>query len=98
MRLIWATNANDPKESPVKGYHPLYHGKDVLKRGVRSTFMRVRPNQRKFPDQEEVYPEHVSHVDLTVRDVVVPQKETYYHCAIVKFPRLGSKHHIIAVS
>lgn len=97
MRLIWATNENDPRATPMKGYLPLYHGKDVLKRGVKSTFMKVRPNPRKFPDQQDVYPEHVKHVDLTVKNVVVPKKETYYYCNIVKFPRLLSKHHIIAV-
>lgn len=98
MRLIWAIGVKDPELTLHKGYFPRYHGRDSNYRGVRSTFMKVRPNPRKFPDQEDVYPKHVKHVDLTVHDVVVPKKETYYHCSIVKFPKLPSKHHIIAVS
>lgn len=98
MRLIWAIGPNDPNFSIRKGYVPLYHGKDVLTRGVKSTFMKVTPKQRKFPDEEDKYPKDVKHVDLTLDKLLVPKTETYYHCKIVKFPKLSSKHHIIAVS
>ncbi|CAL8072003.1 unnamed protein product [Orchesella dallaii] len=95
MRLIWATGPTDPSHTP-KGYSPLYHGNDVLKRGVKSTFMKVLSRHKKFPDDEDVYPAHVYHADLTVTNVTVPKAETYYHCKILKFPKLTSKHHIIA--
>lgn len=59
--------------------------------------MKAPPNTMKFPDDEDVYPEDVTHIDFLVNRVHVPKIETYYHCRIVKFPQLESKHHIIAV-
>ncbi|CAL8092372.1 unnamed protein product [Orchesella dallaii] len=94
VRLIWATSPNDPVET-LHGYTPSYHGHDFLSRGVRSAFMKVLPQHRPFPDKEDVYPSNVFHVDLGVSEVVVPKVEMYYHCRIVKLPKLQSKHHII---
>jgi len=46
-----------------------YHGRDGQHRGTKSTFMKVPPFHRKFPDEEEKYPENVNHVDFTVKNV-----------------------------
>ncbi|XP_059212259.1 DBH-like monooxygenase protein 2 homolog [Centropristis striata] len=35
-----------------------------------------------------------NYFSATVNNVMIPQKHTYYHCKVMKFPSLSTKHHI----
>ncbi|XP_041814122.1 DBH-like monooxygenase protein 2 homolog isoform X2 [Chelmon rostratus] len=39
----------------------------------------------------------VSYLSATVDSITVPSSQTYYHCKVMKFPTLNTKHHIYLV-
>ncbi|KAM9354985.1 DBH-like monooxygenase protein 2 homolog [Pholidichthys leucotaenia] len=39
-------------------------------------------------------PTSPSYLNATVDNITVPPKSTYYHCKVMKFPKLDKKHHI----
>uniref|UniRef100_A0A3Q0R9R4 Monooxygenase, DBH-like 1, like n=1 Tax=Amphilophus citrinellus TaxID=61819 RepID=A0A3Q0R9R4_AMPCI len=42
-------------------------------------------------------PANSSYLNVTMNNITVPSNTTYYHCKVMKLPKLGEKHHIYQI-
>ena len=85
VRLIWAYNDDDPRDSS----HLLYHS--LTQRGSRSIYLAEPP-----PPVSPLPPHHVW--DVTADNLLLPEDDhTHYWCKIYRAPDLHTKHHMIAI-
>ena len=90
-RIIWAYSAQDPASSEPTS--APYHGGS--RRGTKSVYLRGIP----VGNNDELNEDETISWDLTVKDVPIPDDDTFYYCEIFKAPDLGGKpHHTIGAS
>ena len=85
VRLIWAYNDEDPRDSS----HLLYHS--LTQRGSRSIYLSEPP-----PPQAPLPPHEVW--EVRADNLLLPEDDhTHYWCKIYRAPDLTTKHHMIAI-
>ena len=85
VRLIWAYNDDDPRDSS----HLLYHS--LTQRGSRSIYLSEPPPQGAPLPPHEVW-------EVRADNLLLPEDDhTHYWCKIYRAPELTTKHHMIAI-
>uniref|UniRef100_S4RNU3 Monooxygenase, DBH-like 1, like n=1 Tax=Petromyzon marinus TaxID=7757 RepID=S4RNU3_PETMA len=86
MRLIWASEDNDPKSEAQITYH------GPMDRGTKSLqLLSSRPrSQPELPQDRSTF-------DIVQDKCAIPPDSTFYACKIFSLPNLSKKHHLVEV-